>query len=144
MELTTSQVKHNTARMRPAIIAAEGRQDTALCLTGDLKRHCEQAAAEKPCCCTCKTCFELGEIVCIGYTPYLRVLILPFVCLYCLWAWLKVKFDMLKEGSKAVNDADYTWNTYQRGGGSSSNPAEPVHGGSQISDPLLTGEPSEV
>ena len=70
--------------MLAPIAAAERRQDTSLCLTSDLTRHVEQAAIEKPVCCTCWTCFELGESVCIGYCPYLRVLLLPFVCLYCL------------------------------------------------------------
>ena len=69
VELTVSQVKHNTARLIAPVSAAERRQDSAYCLTGDLHRHVEQAAAESPCCCSVWTFWELLESVFLGYCP---------------------------------------------------------------------------
>ena len=139
VELTCSQVKHNSACMLPAIKSAERRQDSALCLTGDLVRHCEQAASEKAVCCKCWTCFEIGESIMVGYCPYLRPLLLPFILLFCLFKWLAVKVDMLKKGSKTYTE--YGWGGYQ--GGSSSSAADPVsQAAGQMSDPLLTAEPA--
>ena len=138
VELTCSQVKHNSACMLAPIKAGERRQDSALCLTGDLARHCEQAASEQACCCKCWTCFEIGESIMVGYCPYLRPLLLPFVLLYCLFKWLAVKVVMLKKGSKALTEG-FGWGS--RGSASSTAPpgSQSV---SQMSDPLLSAEPA--
>ena len=132
VELTVSQVKHNTARLIAPVSAAERRQDAALCFTGDLKRHVEGAASESPCCCSCWTFWQLLESVFLGYCPLLRFVLLPFILLYCMVAWFKVKRAMLREGKRTVSDPDY-WKEEEK-----SVPAEGV-----LQQPLLAASSNE-